>query len=299
MMPNYKVCIGMFGVQDLCGGDPRKVLEVAKLADEAGIHQLNFTDHVIMGENTGKYPFGDFPVPFEYPWYEPMVLMSAVAGITRRVRVATGVLIAPLRPAALLAKMAATLDVLSDGRLDLGIGIGWQREEYEACGIPFEGRMARLDDQVRAMHILWQQVPADFASPTVSFQRLYSKPFPVQEGGVPLWYGVKATEENAARIAELGNGWVPIQSRPDFIAPGVEMIRKAFREAGRDPASLRVRAVVPPALDDNGKPCLDKVAEVAGPLLDAGATHLEFMPYMYVQNYEGFQPFFEKLVSLS
>ena len=298
-MADFKICIGMFGVQDLCGGDPGKILEVAKLADTAGIHQLNFTDHVIMGENTDRYPFGDFPVPFEYPWYEPMVLMSAVAGATSRVRVATGVLIAPLRPAALLAKMAATLDVLSGGRLDLGIGTGWQREEYDACGIDFEQRMARLDDQVRAMRLLWREAPADFNSPTVSFARVYSKPFPLQEGGVPLWYGVKATPENAARIAELGSGWVPIQNRPDFIASGVEVIGKAFVDAGRDPASLCVRAVAPPVLDDRGQPCLERAMDAVQPLLEAGATHVEFMPYMYVRDYDSFAPFFKTLASLS
>ena len=121
-MATYKKSVGMWGAHDLAGGDPKLLLDLARQADAAGIDQLNFTDHVIMSENTGVYPFGDFPVPPQYPWFEPLVLMSMIAGATSRVRVATGVLIAPLRPAALLAKMAATLDVLSGGRLDLGIG---------------------------------------------------------------------------------------------------------------------------------------------------------------------------------
>ena len=297
-MANYKICVGMYGVQDLCGGDPLKILEVARVADEVGIDQLSFTDHVIMSENTSVYPFGDFPVPPEYPWFEPMTTMAMVAGATRRVRFATSVLIAPLRSAVLLAKMAATLDVLSAGRLDLGIGTGWQKEEYIASGIPFEGRLARLDDQVRAMRRLWSEAPVSISSATVSFERLYSLPHPVQPGGVPLWFGLKPNDANAARIAEFGDGWVPIQSRPEFIRPGVEKIRAAFVAAGRDPATLRVRAVAPPVLDDSGTPDLARAAEVIAPLVEAGATHIEFMPYMYVRSFEEFKPFFEQLLRI-
>ena len=297
-MATYKKSIGMWGAHDLAGGDPKKLLDLARQADAAGIDQLNFTDHVIMSENTGVYPFGDFPVPPQYPWFEPMILMSMIAGSTSHVRVATGVLIAPLRPAALLAKMAATLDVLSGGRLDLGIGTGWQREEYDACGLPFEGRLARMDDQVRAMRALWREPPVTFHSETVNIERLYSTPLPVQEGGVPLWYGTSATEENARRIAELGDGWVPIQSRREFIREGTARIRAAFEAAGRDPSTLRVRAVAPPALNAQGEPDLDRVEEVVEPLLEAGATHIEFLPYMYVRKPEDFPPFFERIAAL-
>ncbi len=297
-MATYKKSVGMWGAHDLAGGDPKLLLDLARQADAAGIDQLNFTDHVIMSENTGVYPFGDFPVPPQYPWFEPLVLMSMIAGATSRVRVATGVLIAPLRPAALLAKMAATLDVLSGGRLDLGIGTGWQREEYDACGLPFEGRLERLDDQVRAMRTLWRDAPATFHSETVNINQLYSLPMPVQEGGVPLWYGISPTPENARRIAELGDGWVPIQSRPAFISEGSSLIRHAFEEAGRDPDTLRVRAVAPPALNEQGEPDLDRIEEVIEPLLEAGATHIEFLPYMYVRSADDFPHFFERVAAL-
>ncbi len=297
-MATYKKSIGMWGTHDLAGGDPRKLLDLARQADAAGIDQLNFTDHVIMSENTGVYPFGDFPVAPQYPWFEPMVLMSMIAGCTSRVRVATGVLIAPLRPAALLAKMAATLDVLSGGRLDLGVGTGWQREEYDACGLPFEGRLARLDDQVRAMRALWSGSPVTFHSETVNIEQLYSLPLPVQEGGVPLWFGISPTEENARRIAEFGDGWVPIKGSRKFIREGSSLIRAAFEAAGRDPSTLCVRAVAPPALNAQGEPDLDRVEEVVEPLVEAGATHIEFLPYMYVRAPEDFPPFFERIAAL-
>ena len=297
-MADYKICIGMFGVQDICGGDCRQIIEVSKIADSCGIDSLTFTDHVIMSENTGVYPFGDFPVPPEYPWFEPLTTMAVIAGATHNIRLATGVLIAPLRPAALLAKIAATFDVLSGGRLDLGIGTGWQKEEYIACGLPFDKRMRRLDDQVRAMRQLWSGYPVTVQSETVSFENLYSLPQPLQKGGVPLWYGVKPSAENIARISELGDGWVPIQSRPEFIAPVVKKLRQSFVEAGRDADQLRVRAVAPPALNSSGHPDLDRVEAVIEPLLEAGATHIEFMPYMYVQKQDEFAGFFERLAAL-
>ena len=97
-------------------------------------------DHVVMGPHTENYAWGKFPVPPEAPWFEPLIVLAAIASATSRVRLATGILIAPLRPAVLLAKQAATLDVLSQGRLDLGVGTGWQREEYDAEGIDFARR---------------------------------------------------------------------------------------------------------------------------------------------------------------
>jgi probable F420-dependent oxidoreductase len=294
-MAKYTVGVGMFGVQDLCGGDTGALIDVAQMADESGVTQLNFTDHVIMSENTGVYPFGDFPVPPEYPWFEPLTLMSVIAGATKRIRLGTGVLIAPLRPAVLLAKIVATLDVFSKGRLDLGIGTGWQKEEYIACAVPFENRMQRLDDCVRTMRLLWSKAPASHKSDTVNFERMYSVPAPVQKGGVPLWYGLKANEENAARIAEFGSGWIPIQSRPEFISSGVQILSEAFSARGRDPKELQVRALAPLALDSKGQACLDKAPEVIAPLLEAGATHIEFMPYMYVQKKADFEGFFKTI----
>jgi alkanesulfonate monooxygenase SsuD/methylene tetrahydromethanopterin reductase-like flavin-dependent oxidoreductase (luciferase family) len=162
-MAQFGLALGMFGVHNYFGGDSRGYIEAARLADAAGVDQVVFTDHVVMGEHTDRYPYGAFPLPPSEPWFEPLTLLSAIAAVTTRIELATGILVAPLRPAALLAKMLATLDTLAPGRLQIGIGTGWQREEFEAQGLDFDQAWTLLDDQVRAMQVLWREAPAAFA----------------------------------------------------------------------------------------------------------------------------------------
>jgi probable F420-dependent oxidoreductase len=158
-----------------------------------------------------------------------LTMLAAVASVTRRVRLATGILIAPLRPAALLAKQVATLDQLSGGRVDLGVGTGWQREEYDAVGASFEARGRLLTDTLGALHTLWRDTPADFSSPTITFQDVYCEPKPVQPGGVPLWIAGTLHERNLDRVVRYGSGWIPIMgASTDDIAAGAKLIRDAI-----------------------------------------------------------------------
>jgi probable F420-dependent oxidoreductase len=234
-------------------------------------------------------------LPADEPWLEPLTLLAALAGATRRIRLATGVLIAPLRPALLLAKTVATLDVLSGGRVDLGVGIGWQREEFAGAGVPFAGRAARLDDQLRACRALWRGGPVSFHSEKVSFDDLICLPRPLQPGGPPLWFGVAATERNAARMAEFGAGWLPIESDPEAIAGGVDRLRRAYQRAGRDPGSLAVRANAPVAIGAAGKPDLDATLEALPRLRDAGVTVAGFALARFVRSREALPAFFARL----
>jgi len=245
MAQRLQVSITLSGLARLFGASLSGVIETAVAAEAAGIDQIAVPDHLALGPRTDRYPYGRFPLPPDEPWLEPLATLAAIAGATRRIRLATGVLIAPLRPAILLAKTAATLDVLSQGRLDLGVGIGWQVEEYTASGVPFEGRAARMDDQLRACRALWSGEAASFRSPTVSFDDLVCLPRPQQPGGPPIWFGIAPTPRNAQRIAELGAGWLPIGSDLEEIARGVAVLRRAFERAGRDPATLGVRAHAP------------------------------------------------------
>src|SRR5437870_381625 len=216
-------------------GEWHRFVDLARAADDAGVDRIVVVDHVVMGPHTENYAWGTFPVPPEAPWYEPLIVLAAVASATARVRLATGILIAPLRPAVLLAKQAATLDVLSRGRLDLGVGTGWQREEYDAEGIDFSRRGQLLSDTLAACKVLWRDTPAALETPTVSFRDIYCEPKPLQPGGVPLWIGGTLHGPNLRRLVEWGDAWIPIMGATlDDIADGTRRIRAAWSAAGRD-----------------------------------------------------------------
>jgi len=296
-MSTSKIALGLFGTEMLFGGDLKANVEIAKQADQKGIDQVVLVDHVVMGERTDRYPFGDFPVPPEYPWLEPMTLLSVIAGCTEQVRLSTSIMISPLRSAVLLAKSAATLDVLSDGRLDLGVGTGWQREEYEASGIPFKGRMQRMDEQLTACRKLWEGGPTTYQAETVQLERVWSEPKPAQQR-LPLWFGVKPDATNAERIARLGDGWIPISTRLDFIRPGIECIQEAFVAAGRDPSELMVRARPEIVYTPQGNIDLDATLSSADAMRAAGITHLEFFLTSLIQDPNQVDSFIDTISTL-
>jgi probable F420-dependent oxidoreductase len=297
MREGLRVSITLSGLARLYGDRLAAVAELGPQAEAAGIDQIAVPDHLAIGPRTDKYPYGRFPLPPDEPWLEPLTLLAVLAGATRRIRLATGVLIAPLRPALLLAKTAATLDVLSGGRLDLGVGLGWQREEFTETGAPFEQRAERMGDALRACRALWSGERVSFRSATVSFDDLICRPRPLQPGGPPLWFGVAATEANAARIAELGAGWLPMASDPEAIAPDVARLRRAFEKAGRDPSELGVRANAPVATTAAGKPDLDATLKQLPRLREAGVTIAGFALARFVRSREEIGGFLKRLGS--
>lgn len=209
------------------GGDWSGLFDLARAAEAAGVDRLVVTDHVLMGRNTDAYVWGRFPTAPDGPWLEPLTCLSAIAGVTERVRLATGIVIAPLRPAPVLAKTVATLDVLSGGRVDLGVGVGWQREEYDATGLDFAARGQLLDDTVAACRELWTQQPASYSSPTVTFDDVFCSPQPAQ-ARLPVWFSGTFTARTRRRVLELGDGWIPIMGASvDDIAAGAKELRAA------------------------------------------------------------------------
>jgi probable F420-dependent oxidoreductase len=294
------ISVTVSGVKRLFGNDLSQLIDFAKRAEDAGVDQVAMTDHLVIGPRTDRYPFGRFPFPNDEPWPEPIVTLAAMAGATRTIRLATAVLIAPLRSAPLLAKSLATLDALSGGRVDLGVGIGWQPEEFAAAGIPFEARGTRMDDVLRACRALWRDAPASFRSPTVTFDDLWCIPRPLQAGGLPIWFGVAPTPRNVARIVELGAGWVPVGTDIEALASGVRVLRDAFAAAGRDPATLGVRANVPITVGADGRVDLDRSAGEGIPLVRAaGATIAAFPVAAYVRRAEDTGAFLSRLAALA
>jgi probable F420-dependent oxidoreductase len=255
-------------------------------------------DHVVMGPHTDAYQWGRFPVPPDAPWFEPLTMLAAIAPVTETVRLATGILVAPLRPAALLAKTVATLDVLSNGRVDLGVGTGWQREEYAAEGLDFDGRGALLDDLMGALRVLWRDSPAAYSSPSVQFAETWCEPKPVQPGGVPLWVAGTLHRRAVERIARDADGWIPIMGETvEGIAAGAAQLRDALRAAGRDPAGFAVQAPLRIARDDEKHPDLARSIESIPELLSAGATNIQVPMQAFCREPAGAPAFFADLVT--
>lgn len=257
----------------------RRLLDVARAADGEGVDVLCLPDHVVMGPNTDRYRWGAFPFSPEAPWLEQLTVATALAAATDRCRIMTWILIAPLRNPVLLAKTAATIDVLSGGRLDLGVGTGWQREEYDALGIPFEARGVRLDDTMRACRVLWRDTPAAFESATVSFAEVWCEPKPLQPGGPPVWCSGTLAPATLARIVEYGAGWIPIMgAAPADIAADLARVRGALRAAGRDAEPFRVAAPIATVRGADGadwRTSTRRTLERLPELLDAGVDTVQ------------------------
>lgn len=278
----------------LHGDNPRGIVELARRAEDAGADGVVLADHVLLGKHVDRYPWGKFPFPSDAPWLEPLTMLTAIAVATERIKLTTGILIVPLRPAALLAKQIATLDVLSGGRFELGAGTGWQEEELTAQGIDPAQRGQVLTDYVAACRALWTDSPATFSSPSVSFEDVWSEPKPVRAGGPPVLFSGTLTKRNRMRIVELGDGWIPIMGETtEGLATGVETLRAEYTAAGRSADELLVRGTLPVARGDDGAPSLAATLDGAGALAEAGATDLNLSLTVFARDIEGASRFFD------
>ncbi len=291
-----QISVTISGLSRLFGDDLAALVDVARVADDAGIDQIVMTDHLAIGPRTDRYPFAaKFPYPPQEPWPEPLTVLAAFAGATRRIRLGTGVLIGPARPALLVAKAVATLDVLSRGRVDLGIGTGWQREEFTDPGLPFVGRTARMEDGVRACRAIWEhEPPVSFASDTVSFDELWCEPRPVQTR-LPIWFSGPASAVTVRRIAELGDGWLPLAIPIDDVTATIEQLRAAFRDAGRDPATLGVRQNLAVKTYDDGRVDLPATVAPIADLAARGVTVVSVALGRFLRSRADVEPFLRDL----
>jgi probable F420-dependent oxidoreductase len=254
----------------------------AVLCDRLGYERFAVSEHMVVGPRRASPTAAAFPFPLDSLWPDPLVVLSAVAALTSRIRLATAILVAPLRTAINLAKAVATLDSLSGGRLDLGLGTGWMPDELEAASLPRAGRYALLEDSIGACRALWTQSPASYSSPSVSFAEVWCRPAPAQVGGPPILLAGPARSEFAQRVARLADGWIP-QARPagwqpddhpeDEIIEGVKLLRRAFSEAGRDPNSLKIQVSVGASRDSAGRVRAAASLERAAGLAKIGVTH--------------------------
>jgi probable F420-dependent oxidoreductase len=295
-----ELTIGLWGMPAWLGGDFAGIAKLAALADGKGVDRLDLPDHLLMSENLEAYPYAHVPPAANRAYfYEPLTMLAALAAVTTRMRLASGILIAPLRSAAFLAKQAATLDLIANGRLDLGIGVGWQKEEYDASGVPWEGRFGFMDEQVRACKELWRNAPASFEGKRIRFDRLCALPFPVQSGGIPIWFGLAPTERNFARIAELGEGWMasPIEDDPVKFGACVRSLRDAFAARGRDPAGLKAQAKPRVVKKPDGRPDIDATLAQFAAFAAAGATSLYMAVHYLCPDVEDYEAVLDRLIA--
>lgn len=255
--------------------------QLARMAEDAGIDRVVLVDHVSMGVNTSAYRWGRFPTAPNAPWPEPLTLLAGMAALTQRITLATGVVIPSLRGATLFAKTASTLDVMSQGRLELGVGVGWQREEYDAAGVDWVDRADIFDETLDATCRLWTESPASFDGQHVRFTDTFVSPQPVRRGGVPLLVAGTLTTRNLARIARLGSGWIPIMgaSLAD-ITDGIRRVTAAIAESGRSVSHLLTQVPVPlERLGDSWS--LDATMANLPAVVETGATiaHLPFQMF--------------------
>lgn len=222
------------------GNDPTAIRDWAQAAEQLGYSHVVLYDHVLGAVHADREPKLLGPYTEKDPFHEPMVLLGFLAGVTTRIELVTGVLILPQRQTVLVAKQAAEVDVLSGGRMRLGVGTGWNPVEYEALGADFDDRGRRFDEQVELLRRLWREPLLDFRGRYHRVDRAGMLPLPRPE--LPLWFGGFTTVA-LRRAARLGDGFL-YGSSPSRMRGLYEMLQKFLSEAGRHGADFGNEAVV-------------------------------------------------------
>lgn len=222
------------------GDDPVAVRDFAQAAEDLGFDHLVAYDHVVGAVHADREPPLWGPYTENDPFHEPFVLFGFLAGVTRRLELATGVIILPQRQTVLVAKQAAEIAVLSGGRLRLGVGTGWNYVEYDSLGVPFAGRGARLDEQVEVMRQLWRQPLVDFEGRYHRIDRANILPRPATD--IPVWFG-GSSPQALARAVRLGDGFLFGSSGPRIVGL-VQQTHDLLAAAGRDPSTFGFEALV-------------------------------------------------------
>ncbi len=231
--------IGVVFPQAEIGSDPERITEFARRVEAAGYGHLLAYEHVlgVDGDREGGW---DGPYDHEDQFHEPLTLFANLAGATDDIELVTGVLVLPQRQTALVAKQAAEVDVLSDGRLRLGVSVGWNPLEYVGLGQEFDRRGPRLDEQVEVLRALWTEETVRFEGEFHDLRGVGINPRPVQRP-IPLWFGGMA-DVVLRRIARVGDGWIPRLDPGEEAESKLATLREYARAADRDPDDIGVHA---------------------------------------------------------
>jgi probable F420-dependent oxidoreductase len=249
------------------GNDSHAIKDYAQAAEGLRYEYLLVYDHVLSADPNRERKLTG-PYTHEHPFHEPMVLFGFLAGVTSRLQLTTGILILPQRQTALVAKQAAEIDVLSGGRLRLGIGLGWNHVEYEALGEDFATRGRRIEEQVEVLRKLWTEPLVNFRGVHHVIDKAGLNPMPIQRP-IPIWFG-GAAEPAIKRAARLADGWMPAGRKPDdTVKRLIEQLEKYLEEAGRDRKTFGIDPWIP--IQGLNK---DEVRARAQSWRELGATHL-------------------------
>ena len=221
----------LFPTRDI-GTDPAKIRDWAQAAEDLGYNCIEVADHVF-----GAAPRGDWKPNYSEhdPFHETFTTMAFLAACTKKIKLCSGVLILPQRQTGVVAKQAAEVDILSGGRVRLGIGVGWNHVEYEALGMDWKTRGAHQTEQVEVMRRLWTEEQVTFKGRFHNLVDVTMLPVPVQRP-IPIWFG-GSSDAVIKRAARIGDGWMPIMA-PDVAEPKLAMLREHLKSFGRDPASF-------------------------------------------------------------
>jgi probable F420-dependent oxidoreductase len=258
--------IGVVFPQTEIGTDPAAIESYATTVEELGYHHILTYDHVI-GANTASRPGWRPPYSHLDMFHEPFVLFGFLAGITQSIELVTGILILPQRQTVLVAKQAAALDVLTGGRVRLGVGIGWNPVEYEALGENFRNRGRRSEEQIEVLRKLWTGNPISYEGRWHKITDAGLHPLPVQRP-IPIWLG-GTNERVLERVGRLGDGWFPQFSPDAQCQAAIDKIYAYAKAAGRDPAAIGIEGRLP----IGGRAAEAWVADVKA-WKQLGATHL-------------------------
>ena len=244
----------------------------AKLAEEYEFDSLWVSDHVVMPRKlSSRYPYspdGNFPVPPDVPFLEPLSTLLFAAAVTERVKLGTTILVTPMRNPIVTAKQLASLDVLSGGRLIVGVGTGWMEEEFQMLGAPFARRGARTDEYIKLFKALWTEENPSFQGKFWQIDEVGFAPKPLQRPHPPIWTGGHSAPA-LRRAGRLADGWHAAYVGADLLREQYQEVQRHAQEAGRDPSSvaLSIRTRLP--LNDPPA-AIDQIQA----LRDVGASHI-------------------------
>lgn len=249
------------------------VTAFARAADEAGFDGLWVFDHVVLQkEQQSKYPYspdGSLGFPPTMDFLEPLTQLAFLAGVTKRARLGTSVLVLPMRQPVLHAKIMATIDHLSGGRFVLGAGVGWWKQEFEALSVPFEKRGKRMDECLQLVRALWTEEFVNFKGEYYECVDWACNPKPVRPEGIPIWLGGESRKQ-LERVGKYGDGWLATAKSLPTLKDDWAFAQEAASKAGRDPSKLRLTIEGGGLLTADG---LDRAADGLGRLKEMGVFH--------------------------